>query len=86
LESFKQKKERAIKNLQEFLSRAKFAEEKVYKIPNSFTPCSKTEWTYEEILKEMEEETPDGLNFIEIWSMDIEREIKNARKSICGSG
>jgi len=46
---------------------------------------SKTEFTYEEVLREMEAETRDGLNFIEIWAMDIEEEIKKAKKSISSS-
>jgi len=84
LESFAQKKERAIKNLQRFLSTQTFGCKKVYKVvfPGKF---SKTEFTYEEVLREMEAETPDGLNFIEIWAMDIEEEIKKAKKSISSS-
>jgi len=80
LESFAQKKERAIKNLQAFLSTKTFGCRKIYKLPSP-EGFGKTEFTYEEILKEMEAETPDGINFIEIWAMDIEEEIEKAKRS-----
>jgi len=46
----------------------------------------KTEFTFEEILKEIENETEIGKTFIEIWAIDIETEKEKARKAISIGG
>jgi hypothetical protein len=80
LESLAQKKERAIKNLQNFMGRMNFGCRKTYIIGGK-----KTEFTFEEILKEIENETEIGKIFIEIWAIDIETEKEKARKAISSS-